>query len=176
MSRKNFIITALLINFTICVTLCIVLFTEKDDNLQEENTRDNMSVQESEADVDSGQYTGNWSNRESTSDKEDTEDKIVESQVSKDTQPATYNTSEQESSTGIQETTTLGIYAGATKAFVNSSCNVRAGADVRSEVIGILNAGGEYRIEPSLCTESWIAVYINDTTVGYIGSSFCSVS
>lgn len=118
MSRKNFIITALLINLTICITLCIVVFTDKESNGAIEQTKENVVEEENskvlendmkddevndseenssdeeayeEEDTSTSKEVGVIiDNETSTLKREEETSKIVESQVQSDTPPVTY--------------------------------------------------------------------------------------
>lgn len=196
LNRKNFIITALLINFTICLTLCIGVFT--DGESKETN---NKIVTEKDSSEESGEgenvFNNNLSsekvtkgeetthkaavildNSESVSKTERDTEKIVESQVSQDTVPSTYinidgiTISNEEQTTSQQET--VPVINGDT-AVIIQSCNIRSSTDMSSSNrIGTAQVGSYYTIAKDKCTDNWIAIYLNDGTIGYISSSFCS--
>lgn len=191
MSRKSFILTALIINLTICVTLCIVVFTGGNGN---NGTGNHSGRAEVTVEEDSGKTTADKSEGITLPEETDTTEegsrpqqgdsnggvteketstKMIESQVETDTQPINYKNPE---TTSGQETTAgNGAYTGTT-AVINSSCNIRSSADVGGNVIGTAGAGASYRIEPTKCDSNWIAIYLDDSTLGYISTSFCSVN
>ncbi|MDE7431307.1 MAG: SH3 domain-containing protein, partial [Lachnospiraceae bacterium] len=179
-----------------CLTLCIVLFTDKNrngnvketsgtiaDNSAENSgdiTADNNESETTKHLEDTGN-SGSKSDRDQVTTKEssnykETTTKIIESQVSADTPPVTYKNTENENQTTSAETTSVGIPFSGTTAVINSSCNIRSSADVRGNVIGTANAGTSYRIDPAKCNSDWIAIYLDDTTIGYISTIFCSVN
>lgn len=195
MSRKSFILTALIINLTICVTLCIVVFTGGNGNNGTGNHSDGAGVTVEE---DSGKTTADKSEgitlpEETDTTEEDsrpqqgeihggvtekeTSTKMTESQVATDTQPINYKNGENngETTSGQETPAGNGVYTGTT-AVINSSCNIRSSADVGGNVIGTAGAGASYRIEPSKCDSNWVAIYLDDSTLGYISTSFCSVN
>lgn len=201
MSRKSFILTALIINLTICVTLCIVVFTGGNGNNDTGNHSDGTEVIIEE---DSGKTTADKSEGVTLPEEADTTEegsrpqqgdiqgnvteketsaKIIESQVATDTQPINYKnrenneetTSSQETTSGQETSAGNGGYTGTT-AVINSSCNIRSGADVGGNVIGTAGAGASYRIEPSKCDSNWVAIYLDDSTLGYISTAFCSIN
>ena len=196
-SRKSFIITALIINLTICLTLCVVLFTDKDRNHRTGEAVGSTAVNHAETSEDilldnkeneitelseSSDNSEIQSSREqeivSSRRAEETTTKIIESQVASDTQPITYKNSQATTIPQIplnqtvpDETTLAG-----TMVVINSSCNIRSSADVGGNVVGTANAGSHYRIEPSKCNSNWVAIYLDDMTLGYISTTFCSVN
>ena len=179
MSRKNFIITALLINLTICVTLCIVVFTDKDNTGSVEPTKENIVEEENSKVLE---------NEPSTSKKEEETDNIGESQTQSDTPPVTYidyngitlNNQEDTTTEDNQEETTTPVettvFVNGTMATIIQSCNIRSQADLSSGRIGTAILGSSYRIEPTLCFGNWTAIYLEDNTIGYVSTSFCSIS
>lgn len=201
MSRKSFIITALIINLTICLTLCIVMFTDRNRNDSTEKNSDKIKINQEE---NSGDIIMDNSETETTtlSEKSDntessrgsgqegtqgsmiegeTTTKIIESQVGTDTQPITYKREDDSGETtsppspGQINPVETTPFTG-TMAVINSSCNIRSNADVGGNVIGTANAGTSYRIEPTKCNSNWVAIYLDDSTLGYISTTFCSVS
>lgn len=216
MSRKNFIITALLINLTICITLCIVVLTDNDNNdidkvstkeviEEEENTKDFSKENKQTEDIEDTKDTDSTSEEDSSSyeigvildnesdsseNKEDESDtEIIESQVQSDTPPVTYinyngitlsnqegtTINNQEETTKPQEETT--IVVNGTNATITQSCNIRSQADMSSSSrIGTANVGSNYKIEPQLCSQNWIAIYLEDNSIGYVSSSFCVIN
>lgn len=190
MSRKSFIITALIINLTICLTLCIVLFTDKNRN---DNVKETSGTIADNSAENSGDITADNNESETTKHLEDTKNpeneggeqittkkssndketttKVIESQVSADTPPVTYKNTENEN-----QTTSAAIPFSGSMAVINSSCNIRSSADVGGNVIGTANAGTSYRIEPAKCSPNWIAIYLDDNTIGYISTTFCTVN
>lgn len=208
MSRKNFIITALLINLTICITLCIVVFTDKDNVenkgeivvekdsstiLADENKEDSNN---SDKDITYNIENTTEENSQETSSKtpgiiidntseESTDDettKIVESQVHQDTPPATYidiigitlNNGEE---TTDQQTTEPQepVVIDGTIAVMTRGCNIRSSTDVNSDnKIGTAKAGDSYKIAKDKCASNWTAIYLDDNTIGYVSSSFCT--
>lgn len=200
MSRKNFILTALIINFTICVTLCIVLFTGKDNNSSgsDKELKNDIQSEQSASDspgkdmettpelITDGADTESQSEEQTLEKEEDS--KIVESQVQTDTQPSTYQKNEEQpttqsgsemttvsTETTTQETAAIDM-ANVSTATVKSSCNVRSSADTGGNVVGMASAGTVYRIEPSACNSNWVAIYLDDTTLGYVAASFCTLN
>lgn len=191
MSRKSFILTALIINLTICVTLCIVVFTGRNGN---NGTGDHSDRAEVIVEEDSGNNTADKSEGITLPEKTDTTEegsrlqqgdsnsgvteketsaKMIESQVETDTPPINYKNGE--TTTG-QETTAGNIAYTGTTAVINSSCNIRSSTDVGGNVIGTAGAGSSYRIEPSKCDSNWVAIYLDDSTLGYISTAFCSIN
>lgn len=192
MSKKSFIITALVINLTICLTMCVVLFTDKDraDRSNSENntitdTKDNETtkpipiIQDSENSNtnhntvnDSQEMSGHDTTYNETLKGETT--KVMESQVSSDTQPITYNNNET-TTTGTSENETTGSSIKGTTATINSSCNIRSSADVTGNVIGTANAGTIYKIDNAKCNNNWIAVILESGQIGYVAESYCHI-
>ena len=170
MSRKNFIITALLINLTICITLCIVVFTDKDNNNSTEITTENVVEEENIVEEENSKNTN------------------IESQTQSDTPPVTYidyngitlNNQEDTTTEDNQEETTTPaettVFVNGTMATIIQSCNIRSQADLSSGRIGTAILGSSYRIEPTLCFGNWTAIYLEDNTIGYVSTSFCSIS
>lgn len=191
MSRKNFIITALLINLTICITLCIVVFTDKNSSNSIENTTENVLEEEnSKASGDEQEITDkNNSEEKDFSVEEDTSTtEMLESNPESDTTPVTYinyngitlNNQEgttvdnQEETTSPPETT---IVVNGTMATIIQSCNIRSQADLSSSSrIGTAIVGSSYRIEPTLCSGNWTAIYLEDNSIGYVSASFCQIN
>lgn len=192
MSKKSFIITALVINLTICLTMCVVLFTDKDrtDKSNSENstitdTKDNETtkpiptIQDSE-NSNTDHNTDNRSQEMSGDDTTDNETlkgettKITESQVSSDTQPITYKNNET-TTTGTSENETTGSSIRGTTATINSSCNIRSSADVTGNVIGTANAGTTYKIDNAKCNNSWAAIILESGQIGYVAMSYCYI-
>lgn len=103
MSRKNFIVTALVVNFAICVTLCIVLFTGNVGDRQNSNHNES-TVSNINNERPGNQAIVNIEDITETTDlipgnNEETTAIIIESQVQTDTQP--YNYREQTSDTAL---------------------------------------------------------------------------
>lgn len=197
-SRKSFIITALIINLTICLTLCIVIFTDRNrnDGIKNDSDKDRVSQIENSGNIvmEHDETTlsepvdtieGNSSSEQGAyhdnENGEETTEKIIESQVAPDTQPITYKNVDKNGQTTVPtlsgETTPIETtsFIG-TMAVINNSCNIRSSADVGGNVVGTANAGASYRIESSKCNSSWVAIYLDDSTLGYISTSFCSIS
>lgn len=189
MSKKSFIMTALIINLTICLTLCIVVFTDKDkadDKSKATVEKSSDTLLESEENTSLEEQTSEFTTADIETSTKETTSKIVESQVSSETQPTTYkNSTTAQTSSGhnVSEQTTVPvttvpqdtIQVNGSMAIINSSCNIRLTADVGGNVVGTANAGATYRIDASKCSSNWIAIYINDTTVGYISTTFCTI-
>ena len=191
MSKKSFILMALVVNLTICLTLCIVLFTDNDKTNTNNKTKAESSmsqeIKKDETPIDNettSDYNMDSENiMEETSVTKETSTKVIESQVSTETQPYIYNkpsgaaTSGESSSN--QETTTPQQAAGntvnGTIAVISSSCNVRLSADVGANVVGTAKAGTTYTIAPDKCNSNWIAIYLDANTIGYISSSYCTI-
>ncbi len=183
MSKKNFILTALVINLTICLTLCIVLFTDKNTTKgnNDKTVLENMSsnqTSDNENEFSDDITIHNTTTSDKNTDSGETTSKIVESQVSSETLPSTYNNNTTPMTTIPEETTVpqeTAIVINGTTALIKSSCNIRSSADVGGNVIGTANAGNSYTIDKAKCSSDWIAIYINAGTVGYISSSFCTI-
>ena len=226
MSKKSFILLALVINLTICISLCVLLLTGKagktdsgimknSENRQiDKEVDDTASQNEMASERPSNQAIVNIEDttvltEESGSDHHDSSDdnsnfadgnhqedhteseKIVEEQVETDTTPYNYKNDKpketsnendehhDEQSEGRdldengEENETVEV--GGTVAYLLGGCNIRSYRDVGDNIIGYANEGESYQIEPSQCTESWVAVYIDDTTIGYIATSYCSI-
>ena len=191
MSKKSFILMALVVNLTICLTLCIVLFTDNDKTNTNNKTKAESSmsqeIKKDETPIDNettSDYTIDAENTmEETSVTVETSTKVIESQVSTETQPHKYNKPSGAATTGEsssnQETTTPQQAAGntvnGTIAVISSSCNVRLSADVGANVVGTAKAGATYTIAPDKCNSNWIAIYLDANTIGYISSSYCTI-
>lgn len=209
-------------NLTICITLCIVVFTDEDKNTDNkgeivvekdsseeygENVFNNdLDEEKSSEDVSGNDITNDSSNNlsdknsdestdevvsytpsvildnsDSNNKKDDEEtDKIVESQVQQDTTPVTYinidgiTLNNEEQTTESQETETTPIINGDT-AVITQSCNIRSSTDMdNSNKIGTAQVGSYYRIAKDKCTANWTAIYLEDNSIGYVSSSFCS--
>lgn len=197
MSRKSFILTALVINLTICLTMCVVLFTDKDntdkrnsevkvitDTHNKETTNPIPIIQDNEnSNIDNSNidnsYEENFGDDRTTTynqtSKGETE-KVVESQVSSETQPKTYKKNETTNTninTTENETTSVNIKG--TTATINSSCYIRSNADVSGNMLGTANAGTTYNIDATKCTDSWIAIIMDSGQVGYVAASYCTI-
>ncbi len=202
MSRRSFIITALVVNLTICITLCIVMFTGNE-------SKANDNVREDEEAILSETRPGNQSivniedisevmsgDEDNIGQDESTTEKLIESQVQTDTQPYNYKsetsdenliqgsgqreeetaqplTTEPQSSEQIKEEQTVAVNG--TVAVVKNGCNIRSDRDVGNNIMGTARAGDRYNIEPSGCTKHWIAIYVSDGQIGYISTTFCDI-
>lgn len=200
MSRKSFIITALIINLTICLTLCVVLFTDKDktvrnedgsnvvEDIQEDDTTTLPvpTIQENSSDVFMEHNTMDINDNENTTDSqnetvEGETTKIVESQVASETQPITYKNNGETTLPviNIEQETTLPqeptVVVNGTTATIKSSCNIRSSADVGGNVVGTAGAGNTYSIDTTRCTGNWIAIQLENGTVGYVAASYCNI-
>lgn len=191
MSKKSFILMALVVNLTICLTLCIVLLTDNDKTNTNNKTKAESSmsqeIKKDETPIDNettSDYNMDVENiTEETSVTKETSTKVIESQVSTETQPYIYNKPSGAATTGEsssnQETTTPQQAAGntvnGTMAVISSSCNVRLSADVSANVVGTAKAGATYTIAPDKCNSNWIAIYLDANTIGYISSSYCTI-
>lgn len=171
MSRKSFIITALIINLTICLTLCIVLFTDKNRNYSEKESVDSISDNQA-GNTEDGRVENNENGTTPSSD--DTDNIKTQSSGRQDINEG--NSISNENQTTAPAMTSLGTASMGTTAVINSSCNIRLTSDVSGNVIGIANVGESYRIEPTECDSDWIAIYLEDGTLGYISKNFCSIS
>lgn len=186
MSRKNFIVTALIINLTICLTLCVVLFTDKnpsDKNITENN--ESTQILENSTTTGNGEITA----EETTGDTIEgniTEEKTTEAQTTENRyqpstvpQPATNNQTTtlpviqmEQPTTAPQETT---VAINGTTATIKSSCNIRSSTDVGGNVLGTAGAGNTYVIDTARCTENWIAIQLGNGEIGYVASSYCDI-
>ena len=191
MSKKSFILMALVVNLTICLTLCIVLLTDNDKTNTNNKTKAESSmsqeIKKDETPIDNettSDYNMDSENiMEETSVTKETSTKVIESQVSTETQPYIYNKPSGAATTGKsssnQETTTPQQAAGntvnGTIAVISSSCNVRLSGDVGANVVGTAKAGATYTIAPDKCNSNWIAIYLDANTIGYISSSYCTI-
>ena len=191
MSKKSFILMALVVNLTICLTLCIVLLTDNDKTNTNNKTKAESSmsqgIKKDETPIDNettSDYNMDSENiMEETSVTKETSTKVIESQVSTETQPYIYKKPSGAATTGKsssnQETTTPQQAAGntvnGTIAVISSSCNVRLSADVGANVVGTAKAGATYTIAPNKCNSNWIAIYLDANTIGYISSSYCTI-
>lgn len=181
MNKKSLILTALIINLTICVTFCIGVFTEKGSSdtgkkeiknetgtSETENSWDTTSAYK---DLEIGEETG-----EETVVKTEEDTTIEEKQtVTDETPPVTYNlsieTTTQETATAAPEET---VAVNGTTAVINNSCNIHSVADTGNN-IGVANAGTSYQIDPSKCTSNWTAIILPDGSTGYVATSFCTI-
>ena len=77
--------------------------------------------------------------------------------------------------TGIVEDETETVEVTGTLAYLRGGCNIRSYRNVADNIIGYASEGQTYRIEPSQCTASWVAIYVDDTTIGYIAADFCHI-
>lgn len=186
MSRKSFIITALVINLTICLTMCVVLFTDKDrsdksnsedsvinDTKDNETTHPIPTIQDNEnssmnnnVNNSSTEMSGDKTTDNETLKGETT--KVIESQVSSETQPVTYNKNQ------IKDETT-GSNINGTTVTINSSCNIRSSGDVKGNVMGVANAGNTYKIDTEKSDDYWIAIILESGQIGYVYVSYCSI-
>ncbi|MBQ3584212.1 MAG: hypothetical protein IJA27_05825 [Lachnospiraceae bacterium] len=204
MSRKSFIITALLINLTICLTLCVVQFTDKDksEKADTQTTLSEMKGQvtdEPQSDYlnsDEESSDENGINKDSTLEETTSSHQTTETMkntatndtttVAQTTQQATTEAPKEEQSTTKLDLSQVFNPTGETTAFANetvsgttaviiSSCNIRSSADVAGNIIGTANIGSTYQIDASKCSSNWVAIYLDDATIGYISTSYCSV-
>lgn len=204
LSRKSFIITALLINLTICLTLCVVQFTDKDksEKADTQTTLSEMKGQvtdEPQSDYlnsDEESSDENGINKDSTLEETTSSHQTTETMkntatndtttVAQTTQQATTEAPKEEQSTTKLDLSQVFNPTGETTAFANetvsgttaviiSSCNIRSSADVAGNIIGTANIGSTYQIDASKCSSNWVAIYLDDATIGYISTSYCSV-
>ncbi len=126
----------------------------------------------------------NSDNADSTG--ENGSESIVEMQVETDTIPYNYKNDNEEmandidhqsenAQTGIVEDETETVEVTGTLAYLRGGCNIRSYRNVADNIIGYASEGQTYRIEPSQCTASWVAIYVDDTTIGYIAADFCHI-
>ena len=204
LSRKSCIITALLINLTICLTLCVVQFTDKDksEKADTQTTLSEMKGQvtdEPQSDYlnsDEESSDENGINKDSTLEDTTSSHQTTETMkntatndtttVAQTTQQATTEAPKEEQSTTKLDLSQVFNPTGETTAFANetvsgttaviiSSCNIRSSADVAGNIIGTANIGSTYQIDASKCSSNWVAIYLEDATIGYISTSYCSV-
>lgn len=159
--------------------MCVVLFTDKDktDKSNSEvkvitNTHNNETTnpiptiqdnENSNIDKSSGEMSTDEKTTNNQTLKGETQ-KVVESQVSSETQPKTYKNDE-----------TTSAYIKGTTATINSSCFIRSSADISGNVLGTANAGTTYNIDVLRSNESWLAIVMESGQVGYVAASYCTV-
>ena len=208
LSRKSFIITALLINLTICLTLCVVQFTDKDKSekadtqttlsemkgqVTDEPQSDYLNSDEESSDENGinkdstlEDTTSSHQTTETTKNTAANDTTTVAQTTQQTTQQATTEAPKEEESTTKLDLSQVFNPTGETTAFANetvsgttaviiSSCNIRSSADVAGNIIGTANIGSTYQIDASKCSSNWVAIYLEDATIGYISTSYCSV-
>lgn len=182
MNKKSFILIALVINITICITLCVGVFTEKDN--RESGKMNNTGIPEVEkTEETTSAYVESDTSEETVKESPDITTENTSKQESQvetsETVPITYNlsietttpeTTTQIVTTSPQET----VVVNGTTAVVNSSCNIHSVADTGNN-IGVANAGTTYPIDTTKCTPNWVAIILPDGSTGYVASSFCTI-
>lgn len=190
MSKKSFILTALVINLTICITLCLVSYTEKDSKSTEvnevtkelasdevENSWDTTSPdeekdKETSSDKDESITVEEKTSTEDNTSKQEESSTTKESETESQSVPTSFNLSlEPEENTQPEET----VAVNGTTAVIKNSCNIHEIADVGHN-IGVANAGTSYKIDKAKCTENWIAIILQDGSTGYVAASYCTIS
>ena len=246
MSKKSFVLLALIMNTTICITLCIVLFTGtagkiSRNNIDNNDVENSKSLSDHERETEKESHAERPSNQaivniedatmpgeeietvddaisegengdtipeENTSEDEtdpnvsNDSESIVEVRVESDTTPYNYKNNHQEETTDpideggsvnenggqngdaqggnneageIIEDDTDPVPVNGTIAYLRGGCNIRSYRNVADNIIGYANEGETYRIEPSKCTATWVAIYVDDTTIGYLAADFCRI-
>lgn len=153
MSKKSFIITALLINLTICITLSVVVLTDKKDDKVLDNAN-YVNNEQSEIEKDSSQKQTNGKLPENETTTEEEKQVSVEA-----TQPTTVNRNQED------ETTEAG-----STAYVVESKRIRTDKSTSSDTLGYTTVGATYRIEPSKSDANWVAIYLDENTLAYVAS------
>lgn len=171
--------------------MCVVLFTDKDktDKSNSEvkvitNTHNNETTnpiptiqdnENSNIDKSSGEMSTDEKTTNNQTLKGETQ-KVVESQVSSETQPKTYKNNEStDRNLNTSENETTSAYIKGTTATINSSCFIRSSADISGNVLGTANAGTIYNIDVLRSNESWLAIVMESGQVGYVAASYCTV-
>ncbi len=180
MSKKSFIITALLINLTICITLSVVVLTDKKDN-KAGNNANYENNEQSEIEKDSNQeIQEELHNSEVKVFDDNNMDEIGESPVqTNDKLPESETTTEEEKQVSVEATqpTTVNrnqedetTESGST-AYVVQSKRIRTDKSTSSDTLGYTTVGATYRIEPSKSDANWVAIYLDENTLAYVASN-----
>src|SRR5574344_1382607 len=66
MNKKSFIITALVMNLTVCLTMCVIVFTSKDSKKTDTKVEESTSIDEIRNTVEEKTTTHKKENKETT--------------------------------------------------------------------------------------------------------------
>lgn len=181
MSKKSFILTALILNFLICLTICIMsIYNPPKEKLEDSKNVAVKDTNKIEDEVDSEDES--YSKEDNTTSSEEKESTLNKtSQENTTSQITSHETTTPQITTSqttapqpnTQETTTQVING--TKAVIISSVNVRSTPDVSGEVIGVAKTGNVYSIDKARVTDNWIAIVFDNNVVGYISDKFCNI-
>lgn len=159
-------------NLTICLTMCVIVFTSKDKKDHETNQQveETTHLQEKENVVKEETTTKKKVEKESTSNKTETTGDNHSTIIEKPAESENGN-QEQESETTIHEVQNP---VGSSTTRVTSSCNVHTEAEVSSPVVGTTDTSVEYSVDLSKSNDNWVAIVFNGT-LGYISAGYCQL-
>lgn len=141
---------------------------ENSDNADSTGENGSESIVEMQVETDTIPYNYKNDNEEMANDIDHEENVHDENEQIVDSQS-------ENAQTGIVEDETETVEVTGTLAYLRGGCNIRSYRNVADNIIGYANEGQTYRIEPSQCTASWVAIYVDDTTIGYIAADFCHI-
>lgn len=160
MSKKTFVTIALTLNVIICVTICIIYFNGNGKHSMEKSDQYTSATDKESDSTMSAETTTILEHETTTIDSQTTTNQETTSQIE----------------TTLDEQATAPSYTiNKTKANISSACNIRDGASVSSNVIGVTKTGEEYRINAMKCDRDWVAIEYNGT-IGYISTGYCTLN
>ena len=166
MRKNNFIITAMIVNLTICITLCLVSFVSKDDSdKSSQSNKEQLEILES---VDSKRP----SNQSQVEIDETTSPEESQEESQEETTPEETTTGEAVREETTTEVQTTEAPSDSKKVYMTSDCNIRAKADTDSEKVGRASKGETYSYDPELSNDEWVAIKRSDGSTAYVGRSY----